>query len=119
VAVGDRFKDLLGDELAERRLPLRVTGGTKAALLTREREQVLVPAIGASDTGEAMGQNPAALEALQGAGDEWYISFAFRLWRPRFKAAFSSHSSLAIDCGLELGIAFVTVQARTSCKVNE
>jgi hypothetical protein len=70
VAVGDRFKDLLGDELAERRLPLRVTGGTETALLTREREQVLVPAIGASDTGEAMGQNPAALEALRGAGDD-------------------------------------------------
>lgn len=29
-----------------------------------------MPAIGASDAGEAMGQNPAALETLQGAGDD-------------------------------------------------
>jgi hypothetical protein len=70
VAVRDGFQDLLGDELAKCYLPLRVTGGTKAALLAREREQVLVPTVGASDTGEAMGQNPAALEALQGAGDD-------------------------------------------------
>jgi hypothetical protein len=44
--------------------------GAETALLAREGEQVLVPALGASDTGEAMGQNPAALEALQGAGDD-------------------------------------------------
>jgi hypothetical protein len=58
VAVGDEFQDLLGDELAEGSLPLRVAGGAEAALLAREREQILVAAIGASDTREAMGQNP-------------------------------------------------------------
>ncbi len=70
VAVGHRFQDLLRDELAKGRLPLRVAGGAETALLAREREQILVPAIGASDAGEAMGQNPAALEALQGAGND-------------------------------------------------
>jgi hypothetical protein len=58
VAVGHRFKDLLRDELATRRLPFRVTGGTKAALFTRDRKQVLVAAIGAADAGEAMSQHP-------------------------------------------------------------
>ena len=58
VAVGHRFKDLLRDELAKGRLALRVAGGAEAALLARERKQILVPAIGASDAGEAMGQNP-------------------------------------------------------------
>jgi hypothetical protein len=33
VAVGQRFQDLLGDELAEGRLALGVTGGAEAALL--------------------------------------------------------------------------------------
>jgi len=69
VAVGHRFKDLLRDEPAEGRLALRVTGGAEAALLTRERKQVLVPAMGAADAGEAMSQNPTALKALQGAGN--------------------------------------------------
>jgi hypothetical protein len=58
VAVGHRFKDLLRDELATRRLPFRVTGGTKAALFTRDRKQVLVAEIGAADAGEAMSQHP-------------------------------------------------------------
>ena len=58
MAVGHRFKDLLRDELAKGRLPLGVTGGTKAALLTRDRKQVLVAAIGAADAGEAMSQHP-------------------------------------------------------------
>ena len=44
--------------------------GAETALLAREGEQVLVPTLGASDTGEAMGQNSAAVEALQGAGDD-------------------------------------------------
>jgi hypothetical protein len=69
VAVGHRFKDLLRDELAKGRLPLCVTGGTKAALLIRARKQVLVAAIGTADAGEAMSQNPTALKALQDAGN--------------------------------------------------
>ncbi len=70
MAVGDRFQDLLTHEFAEGRLALGVAGGTKAALLARERKQVFVPAIGASDTGEAMGQYPATLEALKRTGDD-------------------------------------------------
>ena len=61
MAVGDGFQDLLGDEIAKGRLALRVAGGTKTALLARERKQVLVAAIGAADAGEAMSQNPTAL----------------------------------------------------------
>lgn len=47
MAVGHRFKDILGDEFAEGRLALRVTGGAEAALLAREREQILLAAVGA------------------------------------------------------------------------
>lgn len=68
--MGDRFQDLLGDELAEGCLPLRMAGGTETTLLARERQQVLVPTVGAADPGEAMSENPAALETLQGAGDD-------------------------------------------------
>jgi hypothetical protein len=70
VAMGDGVQDLLRDELAEGRLPLRMARGAQTALLAREGEQVLVPALGASNTSEAMGQNPTALETLQGAGDD-------------------------------------------------
>jgi hypothetical protein len=66
----DGFKNLFGDEFAEGGLALGVTRGTEAALLAREREQVLVAAVGAPDAGKAIRQNPASVEALQGAGDD-------------------------------------------------
>jgi len=44
VPMGDRCQDPLGDELAEGRLALGVTGRAEAALLAREGEQVLMAA---------------------------------------------------------------------------
>ena len=50
---GHRFQDLLGDELAEGHLALGVTGGAKAALLARERQEIFVLAVRAANAGKA------------------------------------------------------------------
>lgn len=70
MAMRHRRQDLLSDELAEGRLALGVTGGAEAALLAREREQILMAAVGAPDPGKAPGQHPTPVETLQGAGDD-------------------------------------------------
>ncbi len=57
VAMGHRCQDLPGDELAEGRLALGVTGRTEAALLAREGEQVLVAAVRTANAGKAPGEH--------------------------------------------------------------
>lgn len=58
VAMGHCRQALLADELAEGRLALGMAGGTEAALLAREREEVLVAALGAADADKAQASSP-------------------------------------------------------------
>ncbi len=66
VPVGHRLEDSPGDELPELDLPLLVAGGTEAAPLAGEGQEVLVFAGRAADAGEAPVQDAALPEGLDG-----------------------------------------------------